>query len=494
MKNKLLHGVILILIMALFPLAHVAADGPDLELEIVSFPDLAFEGDRIPVEVTLSNVGDAIAPDVILRTSKLDKKSLGDIQSGIEIQETLYLQDYNSGNNRIDIFATYAGMESERKTIKFEVRDPRESITLRIIDAPQLIYDGTIFVADLEVKNLRQDAISGARILNQGEVVYYVGALEPNETLPVTLRLKNYNIGTNNLALVADYEKGSAPSVPLGFEVVPADSAVRVYLSALSSSIYLSENMEISLVVSAPEDAGISHLELKSPTEGVQPAGYYLGEQVAEQEEPQTIEVGSLLTGSNTNEEEEESRVVKGRELTFTVTKPNVGNQTVIFELNYRLGSSVVQEEFSVNTLVLDPPSIKLIQAERVIAKEGEDAIVTLHVANNLPVQAESVTVVPVGEFETLPSEFFIGEMSSGDFLPANFKVPTDNFQDGDAVSFKVQYRVERQNYETPPIQTTITIEKQSRSYVGLIVILTIVVIIVILAIWLLRRRRRWTQ
>ena len=34
MKNKIVYVVILILIIGIFPLGQVAADGPDLELEI----------------------------------------------------------------------------------------------------------------------------------------------------------------------------------------------------------------------------------------------------------------------------------------------------------------------------------------------------------------------------------------------------------------------------------------------------------------------------
>jgi len=255
-------AIVFILIFCI-PSGQTFADSPDLELEVTSYPNLAFDGDRVPITVTISNVGDAEASQVSLHSSTSERKKIGDIQSGIAVDTTIYIEGYQSGNNKVEIYATYlGGGESERIEIEFKIRPSQESITLRIINAPQTVYDGTIFSADLEVQNLRQESISGARILNNGQVLHYVGALDPNETLPITLRLEDYELGANLLELVADHEKGAAPAIPLQFEVVPADSAVRAYLGSLSSSIYVSETLEISIVIAASEDADIGQLEV----------------------------------------------------------------------------------------------------------------------------------------------------------------------------------------------------------------------------------------
>jgi len=215
---------------------------------------------------------------------------------------------------------------------------------------------------------------------------------------------------------------------------------------------------------------------------------------VAAEEEVQTLDVQSLLIGPQETEEEQLNRTVRGRELNFELAEPSIGNLTLSFQMSYRLGSTLIQKEFIVNTLVLETPTIQLIRAERVVATQGEDAIVTLHVANNLPVKAESVMVVPIGDFDALPSEFFIGKMSPDDFLPANFKVPTDDLRDGDELAFKVTYRIGRQNYETPSVTTIVNIEDSQESNAGIFIILPVVVIAILVTTWIIRRRKRWTQ
>jgi hypothetical protein len=331
------------------------------------------------------------------------------------------------------------------------------------------------------------------RIKNGDKVLYFVGALQPNQSLDIGLRVEEYKTGSNLLKLVAEHELGSAPPVPLEFEVIPADSAVKVYLSSLSPATYPTEPIKLSLVVAASEQAGITQLELKALNQGVQPTGYYLGEQTAEGQQVPVIDVTSLLTGTSQTAEQTTTSAVRGRELTFEVADPGVGTQPLSFQVSYRLGSIVVQREFKVDAKVLEAPSVRLIQAERIEAKKGEQAIVMLHVANDLPVEAEAVRVVPLGDIEASPSEFFIGTMSSNDFLPANFKIETANLHDKEQLSFKLVYRIGRQTYETQPLQVTIHLEQTERTNLVVYIVPPVVVVLLVLIWWSLRRRK-WTQ
>jgi hypothetical protein len=470
------------------------AAGPALELEVTSCPTLVFDGDLVPVEISVSNAGDAQASGVKLQSSNGESRVLGTIETGATREATLYLNSYAPGSNEVDVFATHSTGATERWMVRFEVRPPEEAVTLRILDAPHSIYEGMVFVAQLQIQNLRQAGVSGARIMNGEDVVYYVGALNPNESLELALRIDDYEIGVNRLQLAANHELGTAPPVDLQFEVVPAESAVRAYLSSLSPSTYASEKLDMSIVVAAPEGAEVADLEILALSDGVQPAGYYLGDQVAAQEEVDVLDVGSLLTGSQPDEQEEVDRVVRGRELTFEVADVPVGNQDLEFQLSYRLGSSVVKRVFTVDTTVLAAPSVHLIRAERVVATQGEDAIVTLHVANDLPVKVDAVRVVPLADVEVSPSEFFIGGMSPDDFLPAHFRVPTEDLEDGHEIGFKVVYRVGHQTYESPPLATVLHLEEANGTNPAFYIVPPIAVALAIAAFWYLRSRRQWTR
>ena len=492
-QNLITNVLIVILLLLLFLSLPPQAKAQDisLELEVVQYPHLIFNGDRLPVTVSLSNVSGNQLSNVMLRSSSGEKKTIGTLQTAAAQESTIFLENYRMGMNSADIYATYYNGESPRRTIWFEVRPPSESITLRIVNAPQSIYEGTAFTAQLQVQNLWQQSVSGVRIKNGTETLYYVGALNANQLLDINLRVDKYETGLNRLQLVAEHERGSAPPLSLEFDVIPADTAVKVYLSSLSPANYPAETLKLSLVVAASNQAGISELEIKALTKGIQPTGYYLGEQIAEEQQVQAVDIASLLTGSSPTEEEQEvNRSVRGRELTFEAYDPAIGTQKLSFQISYRLGSAVIQKEFSVDTSIIESPSIRLIQAERIEANKGEETIVMLHVANDLPVSVEAVSVVPVGDIDTSPSEFFIGTMSSNDFLPASFKIQTDQFKDGDRIGFKLLYRIGRQTYETSPVNMVIHFNSAGKAN-PIVYIVPPVVVVLLVLIWLYLRRRK---
>lgn len=473
---------------------QVEAVAPLVEIEVTEYDALIFDGDRVEVVTNVANVGNGTAHNVIVSSSTGEQRVVGTLGAGGDEEVTLYLENYTIGTNNVEIYVSYSGGISEPWSLQFVVRRQEESITLRLIDAPASIYEGMIYTAQIEVQNLRQEQVSGTRIKSGSDVIYYVGALEANALLTVELRLDEYKIGDNRLLLVAEHEYGSAPAVPLEFEVIPAEYAVRAYQAYLTSPIYLSETVELSIVLATPENAEISELELEAISEGIQPRGYYLGGEVAEQEEPPQIDIGDLLT-PRPEGEEEPGRAVIGRELNFEVKGLAVGNHSLMFEIAYRLGNTPVEREFSVNVSVRQPSSIKLILAEPIVAIKGEEAMVMLHVANNLPIDVYRVSVVPVGDFQAYPDEFIIGGMSPDDFLPAYFKVLTSDLEDGDELCFKTVYRVDRETYETSLLCRAISFqEPQGSNLIVYIVTPIVVVVVVSLFLWIRRRRHGPTR
>lgn len=485
--------IALVLSLILLSAPGALAQGTKLEIEVTQQSYLIFEGDRLQLTVSLSNVSDGSLQEVVIHSSSGEEKTVGTIGPTVSQDVTLYIENYELGKNQAEVYATYTDGETAHRTIWFEVRTPNESVTLRIVNAPPSIYEGANYTAQLQVQNLWQNPVSGVRIKNGKDVLYYVGALNPNQSMNINLRVYNYRIGNNSFQLVAEHERGTAPPVPLQFEVIPADSAVSVYLAALNPATYPTEALKFSLVVAASEAAGVSDLEIKALTDGVQPTGYFLGEQTAQQQQPPTVDIQSLLTGQSQTQEQVTQKAVRGQELAFELQDPSVGTKPLSFQLSYRIGSAVIQKTFVVGALIVGTPNMRLIQAQRIVATEGEEAFVLLHVANDLPVEVDAVSVVPVGNITTSPSEFFIGTMSPNDFLPANFKVETSNLKDGDTLSFKLVYRVGRQTYETQPINAVIHLEEPERTSPVVYIVPPVVVVLLVLLWWALRRKK-WTQ
>ena len=485
----------LMLTLTLFLTPQVSAQGTELGIEVTQQSYLIFQGDQLAVTVSLSNVGNTSSiQNVVLHSSSGEEQAVGVLGPAVTQNVTFYIENYDLGKNQVEVYATYLGGESAHKSVWFEVRPPNESVTLRIVNAPPSIYEGGNYTAQVQVQNLWQNAVSGVRIRNGADVLYYVGALNPNQSLSVNLRVPEYQIGNNSLQLVVEDERGTAPPVPLTFEVIPADSAVNVYLASLNPATYPSETLTFSLVVAASETAGVSDLEIRALSEGVQPTGYFLGEQTAQQQQAPTVDIQSLLGGqSQTQQQQETPKAVRGQELNFQLQDPSVGTKPLNFQLSYRIGSVTVQKEFTVDALIVGTPTMRLIQAQRIVATKGDKALVLLHVANDLPVEVDAVSVVPVGNFEASPSEFFIGSMSPNDFLPANFKVETSNLKDGDQLSFKLVYRVGRQTYETQPINTVVHLEGAQKINPVVYILPTVVFVLLVLLWWFLRRKK-WTQ
>ena len=361
MKRSMFVLTIVLLAALLLPTSVAIAEPTTLELDVIDYPSLVFDGDRVPITVRISNVGDNQAKGVILESSTEEERAVGDILSEGQQEVTIYLNNYEMGVNEVDLVANYQEGKSATWSVRFEVRSPDQSITLRLLDAPEAIYEGMVYIAQLQIQNLRLDTVAGARIRSGDKILYQVGALEANQAQEIALRIDDYEVGTNHLELVADHELGTAPPVNIDFQVIPADSAVRAYLGTVSSSTYLPETLELSIVIAAAEDAEIAEVELKALNDKVQPGGYYLGGQVAAEEEVQVFQVESLLTGGSTEEEEEVDRAVRGRELKFEVRNPSLGTQSLDFRLTYRLGSKLVEQEFNVGTIVLEAPSVELI-------------------------------------------------------------------------------------------------------------------------------------
>jgi ubiquitin-protein ligase len=458
-----------------------------IAIRVVQSPTSIYSGGIYEAQIEVHNLRPETVPWVTISSNNEVLYYVGSLAANELREIQLRIEEYEVGTNEVKLTAEHQWGRTYPLSLKFEVRRPGESVALRIIQAPVSIYEGEIFEALIEVKNLRLEPVSRIFIKNGNDVVYYVGALDADEEREIELQLIDYMIGENQVILEAESESGHSKPILLEFDVIAATTAVRVYLASSNSPVYVAEDLQFSVVIAAPEDADITELELRALDERVRPSGYYLGEQVAAQEEIDPIEIESMLALTQGVEEEEEpEKAVKGRELNFNARVAEPGSQSFDFQVSYRLGSVVVRHEFVVSAEIISPRSVKLIQADRITVSGDEETTVTLHVANGLPFDVEAVSVVPVGNTTTSPSEFFVGQMAPDDFLPAFFKVPSEELKDCDELFFKVVYRVGRQTYESTPLRVAVEADRSEVADVEwyIIPLIILAVIALVLLSW----------
>ena len=83
--------------------------------------------------------------------------------------------------------------------------------------------------------------------------------------------------------------------------------------------------------------------------------------------------------------------------------------------------------------------------------------------------------------------------MASNDFLPANFKVETNNLNDGDQLSFKLVYSIGTQTYETQPMNAVINLQAANSTNPAVYIIPAVAVVLLVV-LWWFMRRRKWTR
>lgn len=170
-----------------------------------------------------------------------------------------------------------------------------------------------------------------------------------------------------------------------------------------------------------------------------------------------------------------------------------LGKQNVSFTISYRNGENTHTKTIIIPIEVIETHDVSpvLYNLPDSIVEQGSDRI-TLEIYNAKSDTITGVTVIPVTEFYTSPSEYFIGSMNSDDVFSASFDVFSKDLDPGNySMGFKVSFKQGNNYFESPVIAETIMVSPNNTNtnsidsgfatmIIGLMVLLVIVIFFIL--------------
>ncbi len=170
-----------------------------------------------------------------------------------------------------------------------------------------------------------------------------------------------------------------------------------------------------------------------------------------------------------------------------------LGKQNVSFTISYRNGENTHTKTITIPIEVIETHDVSpvLYNLPDSIVEQGSDRI-TLEIYNAKSDTITGVTVIPVTEFYTSPSEYFIGSMDSDDVFSASFDVFSKDLYPGNySMGFKVSFKQGNNYFESPVIAETIMVSPNNTNtnsidsgfatiIIGLMVLLVIVIFFIL--------------
>lgn len=368
-------------------------------------------------------------------------------------------------------------------------------------DYREWIYQGETFKSEIEIYNSWTGELDGVK-LNIGEDIreYNIGTIGADDTKTQELRVspEDYTKGIENeIEVEAEHDYGSASKI-LNFRVHNETYPVEVFLASTNAPIYENQTLEVSLVVAAAHRSGVEDLVVRTESEGVTPEGYWVGETMKEAVEVEEIDEdeigdelvpifgdGALLNGDDGNEGGE--RVIVGRRMMFE--RINIEEEGELeFNISYEIGNLSVGEKFSVEYETKESGSVSLIESDSVIGVEGDRLTVPLEISNEKSIDVEGVKIRPVKTEDVDPQEidiypspsYWVGPLDSDEFLPAEFRVDSEELEDGDTLKFEPVYRVGDGELTGTPVEITVNLLEPEEDigilfYLGIIAIIALI-------------------
>lgn len=181
------------------------------------------------------------------------------------------------------------------------------------------------------------------------------------------------------------------------------------------------------------------------------------------------------------------------QDLTCSLHPSILGKQNVSFTISYRNGENTHTKTITLPIEVIETHDVSpvLYNLPDSIVEQGFDRI-TLEIYNAKSDTITGVTVIPVTEFYTSPSEYFIGSMNSDDVFSASFDVFSKDLDPGNySMGFKVSFKQGNNYFESPVIAETIMVSPNNTNtnsidsgfatmIIGLMVLLVIVIFFIL--------------
>ena len=185
------------------------------------------------------------------------------------------------------------------------------------------------------------------------------------------------------------------------------------------------------------------------------------------------------------------------QDITCQLLPSSTGNKTISLTLSYRNGENLHTIEIMLPIEVIETHEVSpVLYTMPYTIKQGESQRVTMEVYNAKSDTITGVIVIPITEFRTSPSEYFIGSMDADDVFSASFDVYTDGLTLGNhSIGFKVAFKQENNFFESPILSGTIqvipNIGSDNSGDIGLTIGLALLIIIIVVIVLFMIQKRR---
>jgi hypothetical protein len=205
----------------------------------------------------------------------------------------------------------------------------------------------------------------------------------------------------------------------------------------------------------------------------------------------QSISVSPTSTYIGTLESE------SSQDISLSLHPDSLGEQEVSFSLSYRNGENIHTETITIPIEVIETHDVSPVLYDIPdFFRQHNTERITLEVYNAKSDTITGVTVIPVTEFVTSPSEYFIGSMDSDDVFSASFNVNSGELEPGNyTLGFKVAFKQGNNYFESPIISNHVMVienDTVTESFDAgfLIAIIGLIILIVIILFFVFRKRR----
>jgi hypothetical protein len=185
------------------------------------------------------------------------------------------------------------------------------------------------------------------------------------------------------------------------------------------------------------------------------------------------------------------------QDITCSLHPSILGKQNISFNITFRNGENTHSSSITIPIEVIETHDVSpvLYNMPKSIAQHDSKRI-TLEVYNAKSDTITGVTVIPVTNFSTSPTEYFIGSMKSDDVFSASFDISSDDLEPGNySIGFKVAFKQENNHFESPTIskQVAVTLkgtENESIDTGFIIMIISVILLIIIIVFFIFHKRR----
>ena len=182
------------------------------------------------------------------------------------------------------------------------------------------------------------------------------------------------------------------------------------------------------------------------------------------------------------------------QDTSFSLHPETIGEQEVLFSLSYRNGENVHTKTITIPIEVIETHDVSPVLYDMPnFFRQHHSERITLEVYNAKSDTITGVTVIPVTEFVTSPTEYFIGSMDSDDVFSASFDVNSGGLEPGNyTLGFKVAFKQGNNYFESPAISNQIAVIKNDAATesfdvgyaIAIIVLIGLIVFILFFVFW----------